>query len=100
MGFKTALLLDVFGRHPHRALRGGHRQPQSLAPTSKGSEVEGKEDPLPALKFVDGPFRPEDLNKNATGVVTQSAALGPDSFFLSGSEEEEKGNILHGAKPG
>merc|ERR1719375_2687229 len=35
-GFKTALLLDTFGRYPHRALRGGRRQPKASMPNSKG----------------------------------------------------------------
>jgi hypothetical protein len=121
MGFKTSLLLDSFGRHPHRSFKKWDprygRLPPSGTPDinseflraqspvrssakdlgSPGAEKQGA--PLPSMTFVDGPFRPEDVSTNSVGVAMPDSWL-PDSFFAPSSEQEEKGNICHGAKPG
>lgn len=98
-GYKTSLLLDTFGRNPHRArpaISDARRKIAGMPDT--GSE---KEQVLPAMTFVNGPFRPEDLNHEPTDAAEkQAGSWGPDTFFAAGAEEEEKGNILHGTKPG
>lgn len=119
--YKSALLLDTFGHHPHqprvgrqsgtaaRALLNKSKAaslfPGVPAARGKGGKLDNMDEAgkasLPSMGFVDGPFRPEDASaEHAKNQNILLDSLSPDTFFAGGTEEDERGNILHGRKPG